>query len=76
VTTDGGAAQQAYVAGQARKLAEGESAEPGQYTFADHAAHVAGKVCVTCGREIETGQPARRRGESGWAHDICPPVLD
>ena len=30
-------------------------------------------ICQACGRVIEPGQAARRRGESNWAHDVCPP---
>jgi hypothetical protein len=35
-------------------------------------AHAAGRTCENCDRVIEPGQPARRRGESGWVHDHCP----
>jgi hypothetical protein len=38
----------------------------------DHFAHAAGRICKTCDRVIEAGQAARRRGESGWVHDVCP----
>jgi hypothetical protein len=38
----------------------------------DNFAHAAGRICVKCDREIKDREPARRRGESGWAHDVCP----
>jgi hypothetical protein len=27
---------------------------------------------VSCGGAIGAGEPARRRGETDWAHDVCP----
>ena len=33
-----------------------------------------GKICKSCGRPIEAEQPARRRGETDWAHDVCPVI--
>jgi hypothetical protein len=39
---------------------------PGNY------AHAPGSICANCGRPIEADQPARRRGESAWVHDLCP----
>lgn len=39
---------------------------------ADHYAHAPGGLCGKCGRPIEADQPARRRGEAGWVHDLCP----
>jgi hypothetical protein len=41
-------------------------------TSGDHFAHAVGRICARCDRPIEVRQPARRRGESGWAHDVCP----
>ncbi len=76
MTTDGGFAQQAFIGAQSQKLASEDFGEAGQYAGEDHAAHVAGKVCVSCGHEIEAGQAARRRGEAGWAHDTCPAEMD
>lgn len=38
----------------------------------DHFAHAAGRICAKCDRLIEARQPARRRGETGWVHDVCP----
>jgi hypothetical protein len=40
----------------------------------DHAAHVQGRICKVCGKPIELGEAARRRGESQWAHDVCPVI--
>jgi hypothetical protein len=37
----------------------------------DHFAHAPGRICKKCDRLIAAGQPARRRGESGWVHDAC-----
>lgn len=45
---------------------------PAQRPGGDHFAHAAGRICKKCDREIQAGQPARRRGESGWVHDVCP----
>ena len=41
-------------------------------TAGDHFAHAAGRICARCDLPIEASQPARRRGESGWVHDVCP----
>jgi hypothetical protein len=38
----------------------------------DHELHAQGRVCKTCGRPILPGESARRRGESQWAHEVCP----
>ena len=38
----------------------------------DQAAHAPGKTCAKCGQPITARQDARRRGESGWVHDVCP----
>ena len=35
-------------------------------------AHAPGRFCEQCDRPLAPGQPARRRGESGWVHDTCP----
>jgi hypothetical protein len=45
---------------------------PGQRPGGDNYAHAAGRICKKCDREIQARQPARRRGESGWVHDVCP----
>ena len=41
----------------------------------DHYAHAAGAICEKCDHMIEAAQVARRRGETGWVHDMCP-VMD
>jgi hypothetical protein len=43
-----------------------------QRAAGDNFAHAPGKICKKCDRLIKPGQPARRRGESSWAHDVCP----
>jgi hypothetical protein len=48
----------------------------GNGTIADGFSHAKGRICVTCDREIAARDPARRRGENGWAHDVCPISLD
>ena len=45
----------------------GQDRRPG-----DHFAHAPGRICMTCDRVIEAGQPARKRGAASWAHDVCP----
>lgn len=35
-------------------------------------AHAPGRICKKCDRRINASEPARRRGESGWVHDVCP----
>jgi len=47
---------------------------PADQSGGDHSAHAAGQICRNCDRRIEAGQPARRRGDTGWAHDVCPQV--
>jgi hypothetical protein len=42
---------------------------------ADHFMHAAGRICQKCDRPIEAREPARRKGEDGWVHDGCPPVI-
>jgi hypothetical protein len=42
----------------------------------DHFSHAAGRICRNCDRRIEARQPARRKGEDGWVHDVCPPEMD
>jgi len=39
--------------------------------YEDRYAHAEGEVCHKCGGTIEAGQQARRRGETGWVHDMC-----
>ena len=67
--------QPAGVAGESRGLADTDFEEHGQPTGTgeDHFAHAPGRVCDACGQVIEPRQAARRRGESDWVHDVCPP---
>jgi hypothetical protein len=64
--------QQGYTATQSQQLADADFTEPGRDTGEDHSVHTAGKTCVSCGKPIEARQPARRRGETDWVHDVCP----
>jgi hypothetical protein len=68
--------QQGLIAGESQRLADADLNESERRTGEDHFAHAAGKVCKTCGRVIEAGQAARRRGQADWAHDVCPVVTD
>jgi hypothetical protein len=63
---------QSYIAMQSQQLADAGSTEPGRDTGEDHSAHVAGKTCASCGEPIGARQPARRRGDTDWVHDVCP----
>jgi hypothetical protein len=49
---------------------------PNQRPAGDHYAHASGRICTKCDRLIDALQPARRRGETGWVHDVCPPSAD
>jgi len=42
----------------------------------DSYAHAPGRICEKCQRPIEVDQIARRHGESGWVHDLCPEAAD
>ncbi len=64
--------QQGYIAMQSQQLSDADFTEPGRGTGDDHSAHAAGKACASCGEPISAGQPARRRGETDWVHDVCP----
>ena len=68
--------QQGFIAGESQRLAHVDLNERDRHTEEDHFAHAAGKTCKTCGRTIEAGQAARRRGETDWAHDVCSVVTD
>jgi hypothetical protein len=74
--TAGYTPQQGLITGESRRLADADLNEGDRRTEEDHFAHAAGQVCKTCGRTIEAGQAARRRGEADWAHDVCPAVTD
>jgi len=63
---------QSYIAMQSQQLADAEFTEPGRDTGEDHFAHAAGKTCASCGEQIGARQPARRRGDTDWVHDVCP----
>jgi hypothetical protein len=60
------------IAGEGRRLSEADFDEHDRQTSEDQFAHAMGKTCKTCGRVIQAGQPARRRGETDWVHDVCP----
>ena len=68
----GAAPQQGYMAMESKQLASADFTESGRDTGEDHFAHAAGKTCASCGEPITAGQPARRRGETDWVHDVCP----
>jgi hypothetical protein len=63
---------QGYIFMQSQQLADADLTGTRQDTGEDHSAHVDGKTCASCGELIGARQPARRRGESGWVHDVCP----
>ena len=65
-----------YIASESQRGADADRGEGGQRTGEDHFAHTAGKICKACGQTIEAEQAARRRGETEWAHDVCPAVTD
>lgn len=70
--TAGYTPQQSFIAAESRQLADADLSPGDQPSEEDHFAHATGKTCKTCGRAIEAGQPARRRGETEWSHDVCP----
>ena len=65
--------QMARMAAESKMLAEADFEDHRQPTGEDHFAHAPDRICKACGEVIEPGQAARRRGESDWAHDVCPP---
>jgi hypothetical protein len=67
-----GYSAQSHAGAESRTLANKDFSEPGRDTGEDHSAHAAGRTCTSCGQAIGAGQPARRRGEDGWVHDVCP----
>jgi hypothetical protein len=67
-----GFSAQSHGDAESRALANKDFSEPGRDTGEDHSAHAAGRVCTSCGQVIGAGQPARRRGDAGWVHDVCP----
>lgn len=66
--------QQGSINAESKSLAHAKPSERDQATGEDHFAHAAGSTCKACGRTIEPGQNARRRGDAGWVHDVCPAV--
>jgi hypothetical protein len=63
---------QSYIAMQSQQLADADFTGTGQETDRDHFARADGKTCASCGERIGARQPARRRGDSDWVHDVCP----
>lgn len=59
------------VSGPAIELAN-KDFTPNQRPGDDNFAHASGRICKKCDRRIEARQPARRRGEAAWVHDVCP----
>jgi len=68
----GSAPQQGYLNMQTEQLAHTDFTETDRDTGEDHSAHAAGRTCAKCGDPITARQTARRRGETGWVHDVCP----
>ena len=64
--------QQFLITAESRTLADAKVKEDERPGGEDHFAHAPGRTCIACGQVIEPGQAARRRGESDWAHDVCP----
>jgi hypothetical protein len=64
--------QQFLITAESKTLADADVDNPDRVTGEDHSAHAPGRTCLECGRVIEKGQAARRRGEADWAHDVCP----
>ena len=68
--------QYRYIKVESERLANADLSERDRHSEEDHSSHAAGKTCKSCGRTIEAEQPARRRGETDWAHDVCPVITD
>jgi hypothetical protein len=64
-----------YIGSESQRGANAGPGKGGQHTGEDQFAHTTGKICKTCGQTIEPEQAARRRGETEWAHDVCPAVM-
>jgi len=64
--------QEGLIRSESKRLADADLTEGDRPSREDHFAHATGKLCRSCGRMIEAGQAARRRGEADWAHDVCP----
>jgi len=67
--------QQALTSTSIRELEQMDTT-PNDRPAGDLYAHAPGRICTKCDRRIEASQPARKRGESGWVHDVCPPTSD
>jgi hypothetical protein len=67
--------QQGVIWTESNRLADADFSERDRVAE-DHSAHAAGKTCMICGRAIEAGQDARRRGEADWMHEVCPVTTD
>ena len=68
-----GFSAQRHAGAESRTLAGKDFSEPGRGTGEDHhCAHAAGRICTSCGQAIGADQPARRRSEADWVHDVCP----
>jgi hypothetical protein len=68
--------QQGFIAQESQRIADADFSEGDRQTGEDHSAHAAGRMCPSCGRTIQAEQPARRRGETDWVHDVCPLMTD
>ena len=64
--------QEGLIRSESNRLADADFTEGDRHSPEDHFAHATGQLCQTCGRLIEAGQAARRRGEADWVHDVCP----
>jgi len=64
--------QQGYMAMRTQELANADFTESDRDTDEDQFAHATAKTCASCGEPITARQPARRRGETDWVHDVCP----
>jgi hypothetical protein len=63
---------QGHIAGESKRLEGKDFTDPDRDAGEDHFSHVAGRTCISCGGTIGARDPARRRGETDWAHDVCP----
>jgi hypothetical protein len=66
--------EQAMLSAQADSLAHANLDPGAGNASGDHFAHTSGKVCKTCRHPIRDDQPARRRGDTEWSHDVCPAI--
>lgn len=62
---------QSRIAAKALSI-EHQDFTPQEQVTGDHYAHAPGRICSKCDRRIAAGQPARRRGDFSWVHDVCP----